>query len=76
MDDMQDDERRAPVIAQLIRSAEDYRRANRYPEDHPMLSVLPDWFDGQLSGQDREDLLVKHHLTVRSHTEVYGGSER
>jgi hypothetical protein len=74
MDAMQNDERES-VIRSTIKASEDYRRLNRYAPDHQMLVVLPDWVDAKLTGQDREDLLVKHHITARSHTEVYGEGE-
>lgn len=74
MNAMQNDDRES-VISATIQGADGYRRSNRFPADHQMLVVLPDWVDAKLTGQDREDLLAKHHINVRSHTEVYGEEE-
>ena len=70
MDAMQDDER-GPMIAAMISSAEEGRRVNKLPADHLMLAVLPDWLYTKLNGEDREELLTKQHINVRSHSDFY-----
>lgn len=70
MDAMQDDER-GPMIAAMINQAKEGRRVNKLPADHLMVAVLPDWLYGKLDGEDREDLLTKQRINVRSHSDFY-----
>lgn len=70
MDAMQDDEC-GPMIAAMISSAEEGRRVNKLPADHLMLAVLPDPLYAKLSGEDREELLTKQRINVRSHSDFY-----
>lgn len=67
---MQDDER-GPMVAAMISSAEEGRRANRLPADHVMVAVLPDWLYAKLNGEEREELLTKQYINVRSHSDFY-----
>ncbi len=72
---MQDDEMTSTVDA-MIQSAEDFRRANRFPDDHQVLSILPDSLYARLNGQQREDLMTIHHVITRSYSEEYGEDRR
>lgn len=64
-----------PVISDLIEAARMQRSALRYPDDHRIIAVLPDWLHAELSPGDREELLTTHHIIVRSRTEEYGADE-
>lgn len=70
MDD-DDDER---TITTLVQAAVDFRNRNRYPPDHRMEAILPDWLYVRLTDRERDDLLTREHIIVRSHSEVYGSA--
>jgi len=69
------DLRCAGLISGLISAAQGFRDANRLPDDHEMLSVVPDHVHALLTDQDRKDLLTGYHIRVRSHTEEYGRTQ-
>ena len=70
MDDDDDDQ----TIATLIQAARGFRDGNRYPADQRVEVILPDWLYARGTDHDRDELLTREHIIVRSHSEVYGSA--